>query len=92
MKVKCSGFVMIYKDCDPAEPVFEFCRVDLSAHGYVMVGPQEVEFDIPDNFDPRAGMIDALKTEKTTVLAKAQAEADKIDWKIGKLLALEHHE
>jgi hypothetical protein len=49
-----------------------------------------MEFDIPDDFDPRPAMISGLREQKQKVIADAQLEAMKIEERIQKLLCIEH--
>ena len=53
------------------------------------VGEQEIEIDIPDNYDPRAQQIAALEALKQKVMADYHKSVMEINERIGKLLALE---
>ena len=53
---------------------------------------QEIEIEVPDNFDPRAQQIDALEKEKQRVMAEYQMTVTKINDRISKLQALEFTE
>jgi len=53
------------------------------------VGEQEIEIDIPDNYDPRAQQIAALEAMKQKVMADYHKSVMEINERIGKLLALE---
>ena len=50
---------------------------------------QEVEVEVPDNFDPRAQQIAALEKQKQKVMADYQQMVTDINEKISKLQALE---
>ena len=51
---------------------------------------QEVEVEVPDNYDPRAQQIAALEKHKQKVMADFQKSVDDINDKISKLQALEY--
>jgi hypothetical protein len=54
------------------------------------VGEQEIEVEVPDNYDPRAQQIAALEKHKQKVMADFQRSVDGINEKISKLQALEY--
>jgi hypothetical protein len=54
------------------------------------VGQQEIEIEVPDNYDPRAQQIAALEKHKQKVMAEFQRSVDGINEKISKLQALEY--
>ena len=53
------------------------------------IGQQEIEIDIPDDYDPRAQQIAALEALKQKVMADYHKSVMEINDRIGKLLALE---
>ena len=53
------------------------------------VGEQEIDVDIPDDYDPRAQQIAALEALKQKVMADYQKSVMDINERINKLLALE---
>ena len=53
------------------------------------VGEQEIDVDIPDDYDPRAQQIAALEALKQKVMADYHKSVMEINDRIGKLLALE---
>ena len=53
------------------------------------VGEQEIEIEVPDNYDPRAQQIAALEALKQKVMADYHKSVMEINDRIGKLLALE---
>ena len=63
---------------------------DMSEHGYVLVGPHEWAFEIPDAWDPRPQQVDALKAK----LEKARVELSDltmaINRQINELQAIEY--
>jgi hypothetical protein len=54
------------------------------------VGQQEVEIDVPEDYDPRAQKVAALEKQKRKVMADFQKTVDTINEKISKLQALEY--
>lgn len=54
------------------------------------VGQQEVELDIPDNYDPRAQQVAALIASKQALMADYQKSVTEINERISKLQALEY--
>jgi hypothetical protein len=53
------------------------------------VGEQEIEIEVPDNYDPRAQQIAALEALKQKVMADYHKSVMEINERIGKLWALE---
>jgi hypothetical protein len=51
---------------------------------------QEIEIEVPDNFDPRAQKIAALERHKQKVMADYQKTVNEINTRISKLQALEY--
>jgi hypothetical protein len=64
-------------------------KIDDSEH-LTYVGQQEVEINVPEDYDPRAQQIAALKAQKQKVMADFQKTVDTINEKISKLQALEY--
>lgn len=54
------------------------------------IGAQEIEIEVPDDYDPRAQKIAALKKHKQEVMADYQKRVDQINERISKLQALEY--
>lgn len=54
------------------------------------IGEQEVEVEVPDNYDPRAQQIAALEKQKQKVMADYQKMVTEINDRISKLQALEY--
>jgi hypothetical protein len=54
------------------------------------VGQQEIEIDVPEDYDPTAQKVAALEKQKCKVMADFQQTVDKINEKISKLQALEY--
>jgi hypothetical protein len=53
------------------------------------VGEQEIEIDIPEDYDPRAQQVAALEALKKKVMADYHKSVMEINDRINKLLALE---
>ena len=51
---------------------------------------QEIEIEVPDNYDPRAQQIAALEKQKQKVMADYQKSVNEINDRITKLQALEY--
>ena len=51
---------------------------------------QEVEIDVPEDYDPRAQQIAALEKQRQEAMADFQKSVDDINEKISKLQALEY--
>ena len=54
------------------------------------VGPQEIEIEVPDSYDPRAQQVAALEALKQKVMADYHKSVTEINDRISKLLALEY--
>jgi hypothetical protein len=54
------------------------------------VGEQEIEIEVPDNYDPRAQKIAALEKHKQKIMADYQKTVTEINERISKLQALEY--
>lgn len=54
------------------------------------VGQQEIEIEIPDNYDPRVQKIAALEKHKQEVMANYHKTVTKINERISKLQAIEY--
>jgi len=64
----------------------KFDDTDYRAH----ICEQEIEIEVPDDFDPRAQQIAALEDEKKRVMAEYQMSVKRIQDRINKLQAIEH--
>jgi hypothetical protein len=60
----------------------------MEAHGFVLICPYTMKFDLPEGWDPRAQQVDALQIKK----AQHVAAIVEIDGQISKLLAIEYTE
>jgi len=68
--------------------VFSFKLDDAEHRTYVC--EQEVEIEVPDNYDPRAQQIAALEKQKQNVMADYQKMVTEINERISNLQALEY--
>jgi len=55
----------------------------------VLVGEQTITLEVPEEFDPRPGMVKALEAKKEKARAEFAALVTQIDRQINELLALE---
>ena len=91
MKVKVKAYVHYLKYAweDKGEfEVLSFKADDDNHRTYVCT--QEVEVDVPDNYDPRAQQVAALEKQKQKVMADYQKTVIEINDRISKLQALEY--
>jgi predicted DNA binding CopG/RHH family protein len=65
------------------------CKLDDTEHR-TYVGEQEIEIEVPDDYDPRAQKIAALEKHKQKVMADYQKTVTEINARISKLQAIEH--
>lgn len=99
MKVMMKGYVMATKtreyDCKKHQVVdgiqFTFSHYDSSKYDEAQVVVQEHSFEVevPDNFDPREGLVANLEREKRRISAEFQAKVTQINAQIQSLLAIE---
>ena len=65
------------------------CQLD-DTEDRTYVGPQDIEIDVPEDYDPRAQQIAALEAMKQKVMADYHKSVTEINDRISKLLALEY--
>ena len=68
--------------------VFSFKAEDTEHRTYVC--EQEIEIEVPDNYDPRAQKIEALQKHKHKIMSDYQKTVTEINARISKLQAIEH--
>lgn len=92
--ISIPGFVFMRTDPYAAarEPSFGWAEPDFGSDtaNYLSVCAAPLEFDLPDDFDPRAGQIDAIKKTKQKLMAEFSARCVEIERQISKLQAIEH--
>jgi len=64
-------------------------KIDDGEH-MTYVGAQEIDIEVPDDYDPRAQQVAALEKRKQKVMADYQKTVDEINERISKLQALEY--
>lgn len=93
MKVKVTAHVYYnrYQWQDKGQfEVFTFKVDDTEYRTYI--DEQEIEIEVPDNYDPRAQQIAALQKQKQKVMADFQVTVNKINNQISKLQCIEMNE
>ena len=66
--------------------VFPF---DMSSCGYVLVGKQQIEFEVPDDFNPVPIQVAMLEKEKEKAMNEYNERVFRINEQISKLTCLE---
>ena len=90
MKIKLTAFLHFRKYAwqkDGEYQIFYARLPDDDTLSYVC--EQEVEIEVPDDYDPRAQQISALEEKKLEVMAHYQKTVTDINERISKLQALE---
>ena len=91
MKIKTIAYIHYTKYSWEEEGEFRVDCIRLNDNEYhTFVGEQEVEIDVPDNYDPRPQKIAALEKQKQKVMADYQKSVTDINDRISKLMALEY--
>lgn len=62
---------------------------DMKDQGYVRVCDAQVTVELPDNWDPREGQIEALRAKETALRAEFHRRVTEIHAQINKLQAIE---
>lgn len=91
MKVSIPGFVLL-RTGPHAEDDFIWVDYDISKGGsskYAFVCAHQLEFETPENFDPRGLKVEILKAEKIKLMADFQNRVTEIERKISELTCLE---
>lgn len=89
MKTTINGFINFRLETYKGESKFQFHACTMEEYGYIAVMPFSLEVDIPDEFDPRAKMVEVLQKKKREAMADFQKRITDIDAQISKYLALE---
>ena len=91
MKIKTKVHIYFQKNSWENEGKFIvfYCHLD-DTEDRTYVGEQEIDIDIPDDYDPRAQQIAALKEQAQKVMADYHKSVMKINDRISKLQALEY--
>jgi hypothetical protein len=86
---KIDGFIEYRPAAYEGEQEFLFHRCTMEDYGFVTVMPFTIEFEVPDDFDPRQKMVEMLNAKKREVMAEFQKRLTEIDKQINKYTALE---
>jgi hypothetical protein len=91
MKIKLTAHIHYAKYSweDKGEFQILFCKLE-DDDSRTYIGEQQVEVEVPDNYDPRAQQIAALEKKKQKVMADYQKSVNEINDRISKLQALEY--
>ena len=68
---------------------YGFCDVELEGDGFIKAGTATLTIDLPEGFDPRAGVVETLKEQKQKLMAEFQARINQIDQQISQYTAIE---
>jgi hypothetical protein len=91
MKIKTTVHVHYQKYTWEDKSEFQVFSCQLDDTDYrTYVGPQEIEIEVPEDYDPRAQQIAALEKQKQNVMADYQKMVTDINDRISKLQALEY--
>jgi hypothetical protein len=90
MKVTIKGYITCQQYAWDDKPTFSFYSFDPTDYdeSTVKVMEHEFEVEVPDNFDPRPGQVEALKAKKEKVQAEFASKVKEIDDRISSLLAI----
>jgi len=91
MKIKVTVHIYFNKFSWEKEGTYNFFSLKLdNTENQTWVGSQEVEFDIPENYDPRNAQIAVLEAKKTKAMADFHKTITEINDHISKLQAIEY--
>jgi hypothetical protein len=96
MKHTITGHVYWQQNKYMKAPKIRFNEYDMrtwgedSRDGHVHVCEHSFEVEVPDDFDPRPGMIASLEQERTAVRAEFARRIAELDDRISKLQAIEY--
>lgn len=92
-RVSIPGFVFMrtYPYDIGREPSYGWTEIDFGTDtaNYLGVCAAPLEFDLPDDFDPRSGQIEILKKTKQDLMAEFSARCTEIERQISKLQSIE---
>ena len=91
MKIKTKAHIHYSKWSFDGKGEFQVfpCKLEDDRHR-TYVGEQDIEIEVPDDYDPRAQQIAVLEAEKKRVMAEYQKTVMDITERINKLQAIEH--
>ena len=89
MKVKATVYIHYCKWIWDDKGEFEVLSFKADDDDYrTFVCEQEIEIEVPDNYDPREQQIAALEKQKQKVMAEYQSTVNEINERISKLQAI----
>lgn len=89
MKATINGGIYRCQHTYSDDHYYAFFGFDASDESRVKVMDHTIEVEIPDDFDPRPAMVEALEARKKVITAEFYARVNEINGKIQSLLALE---
>lgn len=91
MKVQIKGFIFAGTDFT-GQLVYSFADYDRTQYDSDLVQVREytLEADVPDEFDPRPGIVANLRREKQKLQAECAAKLTDLEAQIQSLLAIEN--
>jgi hypothetical protein len=91
MKIKTTVYIFHsqYSWENKAEYLVFYAKIE-DNENRTFVCEQEIEIEVPDNYDPRAQKIEALQAHKLKIMADYQKTVTEINARISKLQAIEH--
>jgi hypothetical protein len=93
MKVKITTYIHYCKFIWDDKGEFETLNFKADDDDYrTFVCKQEIEIEVPDDYDPRVQKIAALEKQKQKVMADYQKTVNEINDRISKLLAIGYSE
>ena len=91
MKIKMTAYIYYCEHVWGEKGEYEIFSFKFNDDDYrTYVCEQEIEIEVPDNYDPRAQQIAALEKQKQKVMADYQKSVNEINDRITKLQALEY--
>jgi hypothetical protein len=85
---KIEGFILAQENWSKNGYIYTWSPVELKDHGYMTVMPKVLEFELPDDFNPVAAMMDALMSKRKKIQAEFTARIAEINDQISNLQAL----
>jgi hypothetical protein len=91
MKIKTTAHIHFTKYSWDTEGRFEVHSYEIKDDAnHTYVGPQEIEVEVPDHFDPRAKQVAALEAKKQQLMADFQKAVTVLNKRISELSAIEY--
>jgi hypothetical protein len=91
MKLKATVHVYCCKYSWEEKATFQVFSFKMDDDNYrTHVSQQEIEIDVPEDYDPRLQQVAALEKRKKQMMADFQKSVDQINERISKLQAIEY--